>query len=132
MALNPNDNQGVRSSALKCYFDLNKYKEALKICNEYKQDVLAETQYGAVLALLKLGQLEKAAQALKKAAADLPLVAEEIIKKKHVAPESLRKGYISIGGADQAYDYWQDFGKYWGKPEIEFIRKHIEGNNLQK
>ena len=48
---------------------------------------------------------------------ELPLVGKEILKKRHPKPKSYTEGYITLGGPDQAYEYWRYFGKYWSASE---------------
>ena len=110
---NPNDNQGMREPALNCNLELGLLDDALAICSHYPDDMLSGTLYGKPLILLMQNQKEAAQQALMTAIERQPEVAKELIKTKHKAPKSLQPGYVTMGGDDQAYLYWKDFGKFW-------------------
>ncbi len=128
--LNPADNQGIRGSLIDLYFENAAPNQVLKLVDRYPEDILPEINYGKVLAMLQLGKNKKAAAALKKAHAHLPLVAREIAKKKHRKPESDIEGYVTVGGADQAYEYWQNSKAFWKETPgaIDFVRQWITHN----
>jgi tetratricopeptide (TPR) repeat protein len=133
LSLNPNDNQGCRCSAVWCYFELDDPDGVLKVCERYPKDSMPEISYGRALALLQKGRENDAEAAFELAIKDLPKVGHELARKKHrkVVPE--RRGYITVGGRDQAYAYWVDFGGYWRdtKGAIEFVRKRLEDEGLR-
>ena len=117
LAMNPNDNQGARGSAIESSFAMNLPAEVLRICNKYKGDVLVDSLYGRPLALMQLGRKALAEKALIKAIDQSPLIARELVKKRHRMPKSNFLAYITVGGADEAYEYWQRMGKYWKETE---------------
>lgn len=127
MALNPDDNQGIRALVIECNLALNRPEENLRICDKYPGDIMPDTLYGRSLALFQLGKKGEAEKAMKNAIKYLPLVAEELAKTKHKKPKSVMKGYLTMGGADEAYDYWQRVGKHWIKIEgaIDFVKKML-------
>jgi tetratricopeptide (TPR) repeat protein len=121
---NPNDNQGLRELVLSCNLELGLLDDALAICNHYPDDMLSATTYGKPLLLLMKGQKEAAQQELMMAIKHQPKVAEELIKSQHKEPKDLRYDCVTMGGDDQAYLYWQDFGKFWKKaPEADELLK---------
>ena len=109
-ALNPNDSQGVRCVAMTWLLHSGGNEEAAALAKGYPEDVFAETTYGRALALVRLGRFDEADHALRAATADLPLVAAEVLKAKHRAPRRPYPGSVTVGGADQAYDYWHSDG----------------------
>ena len=117
VAMNPNDNQGARSLVAECLFHLGRPAEVLHLCEQYSDDGMEGVVYGRPLALFQLGRREEADESLDAAIDFLPLVAGELIKDEHSEPEATRPGYITHGGADQAYYYWHDFGEYWEDTE---------------
>ena len=117
LSVNPNDNQGVRYLLPKCWFEKNELSRILTHCRKYADDVCPEILYSEALALARLGRNEDALEALENCVVELPLVGRELLKKRHPRPKSLLEGYISHGGADQAYYYWKSFGKYWSESE---------------
>ena len=97
---------------------------AMKITQQYPRDIMSETVYGRVLALFKLGRRRQATPALKKAIDYLPLVRKELLKTKHRLPSRARPERITVGGADEAYYYWERSGQFWQEdPEaLEWLR----------
>jgi hypothetical protein len=77
------------------------------------------------LALIQLNRLTEAKETAKKAVSACPLVANELLKKRHVQPESLMGGFITSGGKDEAYYYWETSGDFWEKTKgaLSFLRK---------
>ena len=113
LSLNPNDNQGVRALAVTVLLALKRPEEVIKVCAAYPEDMMPEIAYGQVLALFQLGKDTDAAQTLQSAVRWLPLVAKELLKPRHRRPKSAIPGFLTMGGADEAYDYWQHHGKFW-------------------
>ena len=37
------------------------------------------------------------------------------------------EGYITVGGEDQTYYYWKEFGRYWEKTDgaIAFVSEYL-------
>ena len=113
LALNPRDNQGVRASAMSWLLAAGRDVEAVELAERYPDDVFAETTYGHALALYRLGRTPEADAAMKTAIDNLPAVAVELLKDTHRAPRDAHPGYESVGGADQAYNYWEADGQLW-------------------
>ena len=128
LAMNPNDNQGVRALAIDCNFHLRHPKGVLEICDQYPGDGMEQVIYGRVLALYQLGHKSKARSALRDAIDFLPLVAKELAKARHRRPKNMRPGYITHGGADQAYTYWIDQGQHWKSTPgaIDLVRECLQ------
>jgi tetratricopeptide (TPR) repeat protein len=117
LAMNPNDNQGVRALAVKVAFAMDLPAEGLEVCNHYKSDCLVDTLYGRPLALFQMGRRAQAKKALSIAVDAYPLVARELLKKRHTIPKNMSISYVTLGGADEAYDYWRNLGQFWKKTE---------------
>ncbi|MBT9149613.1 MAG: hypothetical protein DDT27_01335 [Dehalococcoidia bacterium] len=130
LSLNPNDNQGVRSLAINCNFMLKRPWEVLGISQQYLEDIMPEVIYGRVLALYQLGLKSEAETELSKAVDYLPLVAKELIKKRHSRPKELYSDCVTVGGPDEAYCYWIEQGQYWKNTPgaIDFVRDYIQNN----
>ena len=126
LKLNPNDNQGNRAMAVNCYFELNQPEGVLEISKLFPNDAMVDTIYGKILALLQLGRIDKAKKGLKTARKYSPRVVKELLKKKHKIPKGMREDRITMGGHDEAYDYWQRYGKYWERKAgaIDFLREN--------
>lgn len=124
---NPNDNQGSRALTIHCKLALGQFNSIIEICKQYPNDTMADTVYGQFIAYYRLGDHKKARFALKNAVKLLPLVAKELIKKKHKEVKGRIPGTITSGGEDEAYEYWKRVGQYWTDPNlIEFLREGIE------
>jgi tetratricopeptide (TPR) repeat protein len=124
LSLNPNDNQGVRAMAEEALFKLGRLEDALKIAEQYRHDVMPDTLYGRALALFKLGRRQEATVALKEAVEYSPLVSRELLNTKHRLPRTARPDVVTLGGADEAYYYWEHWGQFWEEdPEaLEWLR----------
>jgi len=127
LSLNPNDNQGVRAMTQETLFKLGRLEDALKIARQYPDDIMPETLYGRALALFKLGKRRQATLALQKAIDCLPLVGKELLKAKHRLPRSASPDGVTVGGADEAYYYWERWGQFWeGDAEaLKWLRKTV-------
>ena len=115
LATNPNDNQGIRYILPELLFQAREPSRVLALCADYPDDIGAAILYGKALALVQLERPAEAQQAMEVAIAHDPLVALELTKKRHAKPISLMSGYITVGGADAAYEYWSHYGKCWDK-----------------
>ena len=120
LSLNPNDNQGVRGMAIEALFKLGRFEDAVEIAEQYPNDIMPETLYGRALALFKLGRRQEATVALQKAIEYLPLVGKELLKTKHRLPRTARPDMVTVGGADEAYYYWECSGRFW-KQDTEVL-----------
>ena len=127
LSLNPDDNQGIRSMAIHCNFALNRPWDVLGTTQQFPEDILAGVIYCRVLALYQMGLEQEAKTALGEAIKDNPLVAKEIVKKRHRRPKELYPGYIIVGGLDDAYHYWIEYGQYWKNTPgaIDFVRDYL-------
>ena len=115
LSLNPNDNQGVRALTVGVLFALKRPDAVLQVCAAYPDDGMPEITYGRALALFQLGRDHDATTALREAVRWRPRVAAELLKTRHRRPPSSIPGTITLGGADEAYAYWQHSGRFWGE-----------------
>ncbi len=127
LSLNPNDNQGVRAVAVGALFRLGRFEDALEITRRYPDDAISETLYGRALALFRLGQYQEANVALREAIEYLPLVSKELLKMRHRLPKKAMPDAVTMGGADEAYYYWEHFGPFWEEDTeaLEWLRKTV-------
>ena len=113
LQLNPNDNQGIRVIAEELFFALGRLEDAFKLTGQYRDDILPEILYGRVLSLFKLDRQREAKIALKEAVKYLPLVRKELLKKRHRRSKKSNPDMIALGGADEAYYYWERWRRFW-------------------
>lgn len=127
LAWNPNDNQGIRSLAVDCYFRLGQPDGVLEICERFPEDGMEGVLYGRPLALYRLGKAERARAALAEAIENLPLVAQELVKKRHRKPKDMRLDRVALWSPEQAYLYWKEQGSYWEETPgaLDLLRKML-------
>ena len=132
LEMNPNDNQGVRALAIHCCFLLDHPEGVLAICDRYEGDSMEQVLYGRVLALLQLGRMAEAEDALSVAADFLPLIAKELVKVRHRKPKDFDYDYIALWSPGQAYYYWIKEGKLWRRTPgaIDFVREYLEEHEV--
>lgn len=122
--LNPEDNQGIRDLAINAAFLRRRPGDVLAVCARFPGDGLPAVMYGRVLALFQLGRTPEAADALRHAASFSPKVAAELRRTQHRRPPSAMPGFVTFGGADEAYAYWETHGAHWKSfpGALEFVR----------
>ncbi|MET0116436.1 MAG: hypothetical protein ABW090_03325 [Sedimenticola sp.] len=114
----PNDNLGVRYLLPKLWIEKGDYLSVVRHYKTFSDDVAPEILYSYPLVLALSNEEAKAKAAFSLAEKELPLVAKELRKKRHPKPKSFAEGYISHGGADQAYYYWKEYGDYWKSSKL--------------
>ena len=112
LRLNPNDNHGFRCHLVDQLLTVERDAEALACAERFPNDMFAETRYGAVLALYRLGRLEEAEACLGKALDRLPLVPKYLLRD-HVAKPTFGKQGMTIGGKEQAWRYRDEMRDVW-------------------
>jgi tetratricopeptide (TPR) repeat protein len=123
VALNPNDNQGIRELLATAYMKTNQLDSLLELDAKYPDDMMAGLKIGALLALYKTGRLDKAKNGIKKSMKRFQHVFREILKTDHPQPE-LIPGRVQVGGDDEAWLYWEHQGSFWmaARGAREFLR----------
>lgn len=134
LRMNPNDNQGIRALLIDCYFRLGQPARVLTVCGRYRDDIMEEVLYGRPLALFQLQREVESRIALLKAIDIFPLVAMELVKKTHRRPKNLSPRYVTMGGRDQAYFYWQQNAQYWQQEPgaLELVASVLSSRSAQK
>lgn len=111
----PNDNIGVRLLLPRLLFETGDYLSVVRLCKDYEDDASPEISYSYPLALALMGESSKAKKLFEEAEKYTPLVAKELRKKRHPKPKDSSPGYITLGGHDEAYAYWQEYGSLWSE-----------------
>ncbi|MEM0466076.1 MAG: hypothetical protein QXX20_00530 [Candidatus Thermoplasmatota archaeon] len=127
LSYNPDDNQGIREFLIGAYLEEQKYQNALQLCRKYSDDCSPGILYGYPLVLFKLGKQEPAKRKLLEAVNYSPKIAKELLKKNHKPPKSDMPGYITVGGWDEAYEYWRCFGRFWDEEALQWLRDTTKG-----
>jgi hypothetical protein len=112
LALNPQDNHGLRAETMNHYLRRDRNEAAIQLAEQYPDDILPETRYGRVLALYRLNRARSAQQAAESAIADLPQVAEYLVRSRVRRPKLSPYG-VQPGGEDQAWDYRETMRDQW-------------------
>lgn len=115
---NPNDNQGIRDILSDIYVNNNMANEMITLSEKYPSDYSPSMNFGLAFALYKKGDKEKAIASLKKAINNFPLCGKILLEKDPKRPKSDMPGYITMGGPDQAYEFWKEQGKAWKEEDV--------------
>lgn len=125
---NPNDNQGVREIIADIYVKGENWDAMLALAKKYPSDMNPSIAYGEALSYFKKGELEKATKKLKSCIKYTPLCTKILLEDKPKKPKSDMSGYITVGGADQAYEFLKTQGqaKTWQDERVkEWLRKNL-------
>jgi tetratricopeptide (TPR) repeat protein len=125
--LNPTDNQAARLFVVRCFLRLRRPHDVLSFCKLYDDDANPDLLYGQVLAFYQLGRKKEAAAALAEAVEYRPLVAAELTRKTRLRPNDSHPRSITMGGADEAIEYWRAAGEFWTQTRgaIAFVRRAL-------
>ena len=128
LAVNPNDNQGVRYVLPKCWFETSNEAAIIEHCRLWAGDDGPDILYSKALALSIARRMNEARAAVQECIAVRPLVARELLRDRHIEPERRFPGMITLGGADEAWEYWRASGRYWHKSKLamDLLRHAIE------
>ncbi|WP_456405003.1 SEC-C metal-binding domain-containing protein [Thiolapillus sp.] len=112
LALNPNDNHGVRTLMMNHLLRENRNEEAIELADQYPGDMNPELAFGEALAYFRLGEIDVAADALEEARSVLPKVIPMLLRKTARKPKLSGQG-VHIGGDDQAWYYRETARDLW-------------------
>lgn len=123
--VNSNDNLGARYLLMQCLLDLRDWQSALDLSRRYPDDAGSDMMYSKVVALMSIGHVDEAVVALEAAIRCKPNIASELLKVRHSRPESAHPGYMTVGGPEEAFDYWERNRVHWGKntPAYKLLQK---------
>jgi hypothetical protein len=125
MALNREDNHGLRFTLMNEYLRAGGDEKALTLAGHYPHDLAPETRFGAVLALVRMQRMKEAERALRTAVSDLPKTAQYLLPARIRRPK-LQQGTIEVGGDDQAWFYRDEMRSVWQQTPgaLEWLRAH--------
>jgi len=129
IALNPNDNHGVREHLAGAYLARGAPENTLALAERYPDDFCGMT-LNCVLALYRLGRHGDALQSLHTAARDHAVAIKMLLADDPREPRSSRYG-ITVGGKEEAWEYrtahralWEQGGALeWLRDAWRAIRK---------
>jgi len=111
LALNPNDNQGLRMELAHAYLTAGQAEQALALCERQTHD-FAEMQFSRVLALHLLGREAEAEAALPMAIEANQHMVGYLLRERVKQPERGEFG-MAIGGEEEAWHYRQRYRAVW-------------------
>lgn len=112
LALNPQDNHGVRSLLMDMLLRAGEDREALALCAAYPDDMQVEIAFGAVLAHFRLGDTEAATEALRQAH-DINAHVVGMLRRARVRQPEIGEFGISMGGKEEAWLYREGMRDVW-------------------
>ena len=112
LALNPDDNHGLRTLVINALLRAGDDEAALQLARAYPEDANPEIAYGEVLALYRLGRKGEALLALEDAIQALPKLPRFLTAAKVRKPRIDAFG-VRMGGDDQAWIYRQEMRDVW-------------------
>lgn len=121
IALNPNDNHGVREHLAGAYLARGAPEEALALAERYPDDFSGMT-LNRILALYRLGRRGDALQALHTAARDHAVAIKMLLAVDPKEPRASDYG-ITVGGKDEAWEYRRAHRVLWEQGgALEWLR----------
>lgn len=125
LALNPDDNHGLRNMIINDRLRRGDDLGALRLAEEYPADLNPDIAYGHVLALYRLGRIDQAEVAIRDAVVDLPKVPRYLSAKRVRKPKLDSLG-VRVGGDDQAWLYRQEMRDVWEATPgaIDWLKVH--------
>lgn len=112
LALNPDDNHGLRNMIINDRLRRGDDHAALQLAKDYPADLNPDIAYGHALALFRLGRVDEAEDVIREAIVDLPKVPHYLIAKRIRKPKLDAFG-VRVGGGDQAWLYRQEMRDVW-------------------
>ena len=130
LAVNPNDNQGVRYELPQCWFETGDIASVIRHCRRHDDDGSPSMLYPIALAYVLAGDTPAARGALKRAILAAPLVAKELLADRHPEPARSYPGTYAMGGRSEAWEYWKLDGEYWrcSDTAMALLRRVLDEN----
>ncbi|MFH0954493.1 MAG: tetratricopeptide repeat protein [Candidatus Micrarchaeota archaeon] len=118
---NPNDNQGVRGILADIFVFTKNWLEMIELAKKYEDDSTPSILFGNALALFKFGKIIEAENAIQEAVEFNPLCAKELLKNKHKKPKNASDEYVTSGGKDEAFEFWEHQGRAstWQEKDVK-------------
>ena len=113
LAVNPNDDQGVRYEIPDCWFATGNIDAVVEHCRGQDGDASPFISYSNALALTLAKRVPEAIEALAGAIRASPLVADKLLADRHPEPDNDFPGSHVLGGPSEAWLYCNHYGEYW-------------------
>jgi tetratricopeptide (TPR) repeat protein len=128
LALNPNDNHGVRELLANERLRAGRDDLVLELADRFPDDFLPALSFGKVAALYRLGRTGDALAALGEVVRTLPRIPEYLLARAPKQPQMGRFG-ITSGGKEEAWLYRQEMLEvFQGIPGfLDWLRRSSKG-----
>ena len=113
LSINPDDHMGVRILLPKCWFETKDIPALLAHCRIHRDGWGPDLPYASALALILDGQEARAEAELADCVRHWPLVAAELLRKRHARLRTRAPDEAYLGGKQEAWEYWEYYGRYW-------------------
>jgi pantoate--beta-alanine ligase len=125
LQLNPADHHGIRAELMNHYLRQDQDEQALALAHQFPGDRLADLAYGEVLAWFRLGEAERAAQALQAAVGRLPSIPWYLTRRRVKRP-TLTADDTAADGEGQAWLYREAMGDIWAAEPglLAWMKRH--------
>lgn len=110
--LNPDDNHGLRYDLSRCYLELRRPQDVLRLERAFPEDI-GDLAFDRALALFMLGRHGEAVEALRQAHRQSPRVLPMLCRSKARAPARLQENRVTVGGDDEAWYYRESRRELW-------------------
>ncbi len=112
LALNPDDNHGLRCWLSGAYLKTGDADACLRLVEAYPDDASPELGFNFALALYRLGRAQSATKALQSAHRASPRVTRFLVQKR-IARPTLGEHGVSLDGDDRGWLYREDMRSTW-------------------
>jgi tetratricopeptide (TPR) repeat protein len=112
LSINPNDNHGNRMFRMNQLISEGCNEEALKLADQFPEDLNPEVAFGKILALYRLDRKKEAVQEVGEVLEFLDKVPRYLIAKRIKKPK-LNEQSVMVGGDDQAWYYREEMRDEW-------------------
>lgn len=124
LRLNPSDHHHARCDLVNQLLARDRDAEALAYAERFPNDLFAETRYGEVLALYRLGRLDEAVTRLADAATELSWVPKYLLRSHARRPRKFRRNVVT--DRELAWLYREDMRPVWMRTEgaLDWLSRH--------
>lgn len=112
LALNPDDNHGLRCWLSGAYLKSGDAEACVRLVEAYPDDPSPELRFNLALALYRLGRAQGATRAFQAAHRASPRVTRFVIQKR-ISKPALSEHGISLDGDDRGWFYREDMRSTW-------------------
>jgi len=112
IAINPSDNHGYRTIVMNQLIKEGRDEEALRLAQQYPEDMNPEITFGKVLVLYRLGRQKEAVEEVGNAIEFLGKIPRYLTAKRIRKPK-LHPDGVTYGGDDQAWYYREHMRDVW-------------------